>query len=236
MQTNDHVEGRIYLIVLDDLHTDVTRSPRVKAAATRFIESNFGTNDLAAVVFTGRAGDGQDFTNNPRLLVDRDQQVQRTQAAVGHARSDRGCPRRSGERNARAGRRHRADGSRVPRALDGELGPQARRVHGRRARAPQVDAADRRRRRLRHLRSRRAARIDGVVGAARHARRDRGRDPRQRQHLRDRSAGADERRGRPHRGRGARRRRRRPVDCRTSCGCRRTACACWPTARADSRP
>ena len=41
----------------------------MKAAATRFIEQNFGTNDLAAVVFTGRAGDGQDFTNNPRLLV-----------------------------------------------------------------------------------------------------------------------------------------------------------------------
>jgi VWFA-related protein len=69
VQTNDHVEGRIYLIVLDDLHTDFTRTPRVKAAATRFIENNFGTNDLAAVVFTGRAGDGQDFTNNPRLLV-----------------------------------------------------------------------------------------------------------------------------------------------------------------------
>ena len=28
VQTNDHVEGRIYLIVLDDLHTDFTRSPR----------------------------------------------------------------------------------------------------------------------------------------------------------------------------------------------------------------
>jgi VWFA-related protein len=69
VQTNDHIEGRIYLLVLDDLHTDVTRSPRVKTAATRFIENNFGTNDLAAVVFTGRSGDGQDFTNNPRLLV-----------------------------------------------------------------------------------------------------------------------------------------------------------------------
>jgi VWFA-related protein len=69
VQTNDHIEGRIYLIVLDDLHTDLTRTPRVKAAATRFIEQNFGTNDMAAVVFTGRAGDGQDFTNNPRLLV-----------------------------------------------------------------------------------------------------------------------------------------------------------------------
>ena len=34
VQTNDHVEGRIYLIVLDDVHTDLTRTPRVKAAAT----------------------------------------------------------------------------------------------------------------------------------------------------------------------------------------------------------
>jgi len=68
VQTNEHVEGRIYLILLDDLHTDVTRTPRVKAAARRFIQQNFGTNDMAAVVFTGRSGDGQDFTNNPRLL------------------------------------------------------------------------------------------------------------------------------------------------------------------------
>ncbi len=69
VQSNDHTEGRIYLLVLDDVHTDLTRTPRVKAAATRFIETNFGTNDLAAVVYTGRAGDGQDFTNNPRLLI-----------------------------------------------------------------------------------------------------------------------------------------------------------------------
>lgn len=69
VQNNDVVEGRIYLIVLDDLHTDFTRTPRVKAAATRFIEQSFGTNDLAAVVYTGRSGDGQDFTNNPRLLI-----------------------------------------------------------------------------------------------------------------------------------------------------------------------
>jgi VWFA-related protein len=69
VQTNDHVEGRIYLLVLDDLHTDFTRTPRVKAAARRFIEQNFGTNDLAAVVFTGRGEDAQDFTNNQRLLL-----------------------------------------------------------------------------------------------------------------------------------------------------------------------
>jgi VWFA-related protein len=69
VQTNNNVEGRIYLLVLDDLHTDFTRSPRVKAAARRFIEQNFGTNDLAAVVFTGRGEDAQDFTNDQRLLL-----------------------------------------------------------------------------------------------------------------------------------------------------------------------
>ncbi|HZI79657.1 MAG TPA: VWA domain-containing protein, partial [Vicinamibacterales bacterium] len=69
VQTNDHVEGRIYLIVLDDLHTDFTRTPRVKAAMRRFFERSFGTNDMAAIVFTGRSNGSQDFTNNPRLLM-----------------------------------------------------------------------------------------------------------------------------------------------------------------------
>jgi VWFA-related protein len=69
VQTNEHLEGRIYLMVLDDVHTDFTRTPRVKASARRFIEQNFGTNDLAAVVYTGRTDAAQDFTNNPRLLV-----------------------------------------------------------------------------------------------------------------------------------------------------------------------
>jgi VWFA-related protein len=69
VQTNEHLEGRIYLLVLDDIHTDFTRTPRVKAAARRFIEQNFGTNDLAAVVYTGRSDASQDFTNNPRLLI-----------------------------------------------------------------------------------------------------------------------------------------------------------------------
>lgn len=70
VQTNERVEGRVYLIVLDDLHTDAVRAPRVKAAARRFLEQNFGQNDLAAVVYTGgRANDSQEFTNNRRLLI-----------------------------------------------------------------------------------------------------------------------------------------------------------------------
>jgi VWFA-related protein len=69
VQTNDHSEGRIYLIVLDDVHTEFSRTPRVKAAMRRFFERSFGTNDLAAIVFTGRSNGSQDFTNNPRLLM-----------------------------------------------------------------------------------------------------------------------------------------------------------------------
>lgn len=70
VQTNEGGEGRIYLIVLDDLHTDATRAYRVKAALHRFFEQNFGVNDLAAIVYTGgRAKDSQDFTNSARLLL-----------------------------------------------------------------------------------------------------------------------------------------------------------------------
>ena len=65
VQTNEHLEGRIYLLVLDDIHTEFTRTPRVKAAARRFIEQNFGTNDLAAVVYTGRADASQDSPTIP---------------------------------------------------------------------------------------------------------------------------------------------------------------------------
>jgi len=60
VDTNVGMDGRIYLFVLDDLHVDLTRGPRVKEALRRFFERNFGANDLAAVVFTGgRSADGQ---------------------------------------------------------------------------------------------------------------------------------------------------------------------------------
>lgn len=70
VQTNAQLEGRIYLILLDDLHTDLMRTPRVKATLRRFIEQDFGENDVAAVVFTGgRSVDAQEFTNDPRLVL-----------------------------------------------------------------------------------------------------------------------------------------------------------------------
>jgi VWFA-related protein len=63
-------DGRIYLLVLDDLHTNALRSQRTRNAARQFIERYIGSNDLAAVVFTGgRTDAAQDFTSSQRLLL-----------------------------------------------------------------------------------------------------------------------------------------------------------------------
>ena len=63
-------QGRLYLIVLDDLQTDLARTGLVKAAARRFIERSLADTDLAAVVTTsGRFEAVQDFTSNRRLLL-----------------------------------------------------------------------------------------------------------------------------------------------------------------------
>lgn len=63
-------DGRVYVMILDDLHVDALRSQRVKASARQFIERSLGANDRMAVIFTGgRADASQDFTNNKRLLV-----------------------------------------------------------------------------------------------------------------------------------------------------------------------
>jgi VWFA-related protein len=71
VQANTVVEGRIYIIVLDDLHTSFTNTSRVRKFLRDFLEQNFGTNDLAAVVYTsGRGVAGQEFTNNRRLLLE----------------------------------------------------------------------------------------------------------------------------------------------------------------------
>ncbi|MGH9255886.1 MAG: VWA domain-containing protein [Vicinamibacterales bacterium] len=71
VQGNTVAEGRIYMIVLDDLHTSFTNTPRVRRFLREFLERNFGTNDLAAIVYTGgRAVAGQEFTNSRRLLLE----------------------------------------------------------------------------------------------------------------------------------------------------------------------
>ena len=62
--------GRVYLIVLDDTHTQALRSQRVRMAARQFIERNMGANDVAAVVHTsGKSQAAQEFTTSKRLLL-----------------------------------------------------------------------------------------------------------------------------------------------------------------------
>jgi VWFA-related protein len=70
VQTNARADGRLYLIVLDNWHTEPLNALRVKQAARAFIGQRMGSNDLAAVVHTnGRSTFGQDFTSNRRLLM-----------------------------------------------------------------------------------------------------------------------------------------------------------------------
>src|SRR5712692_4371747 len=71
VKTNEKpFDGRVYVMVIDDLHTRFGRSVRVKTAAKQFIERRLGANDLMAVVHTAGANDAnQEFTNNKRLLL-----------------------------------------------------------------------------------------------------------------------------------------------------------------------
>jgi VWFA-related protein len=63
-------DGRVYLLVLDDLHTEFANTGRLKSAARAFIESSLGANDMAAVVCTsGRTDASQDFTPSQHLLL-----------------------------------------------------------------------------------------------------------------------------------------------------------------------
>jgi VWFA-related protein len=71
VQTNARpFDGRVYVMILDDLHVDALRTQRVRTAARQFIERNLGANDLMAVIFTGGRSDAaQEFTSNKRLLA-----------------------------------------------------------------------------------------------------------------------------------------------------------------------
>jgi VWFA-related protein len=71
VQSNERpFDGRVYVMILDDLHVDALRTQRVRQSARQFIERNLGANDLMAVIFTGgRAADSQEFTSNKRLLL-----------------------------------------------------------------------------------------------------------------------------------------------------------------------
>lgn len=63
-------DGRVYLIVLDDLDISPFRTATVKKTAREFVERHFGANDMAAVAYTsGRSDANQEFTNDRTLLL-----------------------------------------------------------------------------------------------------------------------------------------------------------------------
>jgi VWFA-related protein len=71
VKSNEHpFDGRIYVMVIDDLHTAFGRGERVRRTARQFIEQRLGANDLMAVVTTGgRAEANREFTTNRQLLL-----------------------------------------------------------------------------------------------------------------------------------------------------------------------
>jgi VWFA-related protein len=71
VKTNEQpFDGRIYVMVIDDYHTNFGRTARVKSAARQFIQRRMGANDLMAVVHTfGATASNQEFTNNKNLLL-----------------------------------------------------------------------------------------------------------------------------------------------------------------------
>ena len=63
-------DGRLYVVVLDDLHTAPFRTAQVRKAAKQFVEQYMAANDMAAVVHTSGRGDaGQEFTSSKSLLL-----------------------------------------------------------------------------------------------------------------------------------------------------------------------
>jgi VWFA-related protein len=65
------LDGRLYLIVMDDYHVAPLRTQNAKALARRFVLEKLGPHDQAAVVVTSGALNGsQEFTPNRRLLLD----------------------------------------------------------------------------------------------------------------------------------------------------------------------
>jgi VWFA-related protein len=68
--TSKSFEGRLYILMLDDLHTSALRSQLVKRAARQFVERHLADGDLAAVVHTsGRSSAGQELTPSRQLLL-----------------------------------------------------------------------------------------------------------------------------------------------------------------------
>ena len=147
-------DGRVFVIVLDDLNTSFSRSARVKLAARQFIERYLGANDVAAIVQTGGAkSTGAGVHRQPRAPAARREQLHGPEGTVGHARADRRILPDARHRHHRAAARPERGDSRLQGA-EHVHGPQERRgLHGRYPRPSQGRRLLQRRDRLRHLRS-----------------------------------------------------------------------------------
>src|SRR5687767_5691764 len=100
-------EGRVFVLVLDDLHTRFTRTSRTRAAARQFVERYIGANDVVAVVNTsGYDKAMQDFTSNRQLALRAidgsmgGKADSSTQAAIQDAMMNRDTPGMSSNMNA----------------------------------------------------------------------------------------------------------------------------------------
>ena len=63
-------EGRVFVLVMDDLNTKFGDTSRTRAAARQFVERYVGSNDMVAVVNTsGVSKTMQDFTSNRQLML-----------------------------------------------------------------------------------------------------------------------------------------------------------------------
>jgi VWFA-related protein len=63
-------DGRVFVLLLDDYHTNPQRTGRVRAAARQFVERYLGANDVAAVVHArGARASAQEFTGSRERLL-----------------------------------------------------------------------------------------------------------------------------------------------------------------------
>ena len=71
VQSNRHAfDGRLYMLVLDDLHTTPLQTNRVKRAVRRFLDDYLAANDRAAIVVTsGRTDGSQELTVSRQALL-----------------------------------------------------------------------------------------------------------------------------------------------------------------------
>ena len=191
--------GRVYVLILDDLHTAPLRAPRVKRAAQQFIDRHLAANDLMAVVHIGGPSDGsQEFTSNKRLLsaaVDRFMGQKIESATM--ARNELFF---NGASVATGAVADPFDAERGFNALaTTRVLTEVAEKTERDTRPPEDDSVHQRGPRLRH--HRRDEQSRGVVDSGRHSRCDCGGDTLECQHLRRRSARADGNGRRSHRGR-----------------------------------